>query len=190
MIETIDALAAVLDTLGRVKITNEKVRQAEQNDSRAKLMLDKAVRAYNLAIVEKIITALHTEGLGICIPDTFSQAHITEVNTMVGLVRSGTRRGGDHYYEYEEPFVETWLLCAGCRKNIAVRQGRDSLIELDVDAFWMKALRKDFDSYRFQPVFEWAVHYGITEQLIKSYYGPDGKKYRLGDSEISYRPKL
>lgn len=184
------AIQTVIAGFVKTKQTNESVRRAQERHRKAEHNLHQAVNSYNLAIVEQIITVLVDEGLGLC-EQGFSKFHVAKEAELMGIVLTGTRTTGDHYYEHDKHYVETYLKCKTCRDNMRLRRGYDSLVELDVRAYWTKKLRDEFtDLYSMHGVEEllvWAAQRGITALPITSQYS-QGQHYRLGETILSYKP--
>ncbi len=108
----------------------------------------------------------------------------------MGVVLTGTRTTGDHYYEHDEHYVETYLKCKACRKKMNLRRGYDSPVELDVRAYWIKKLKEEFvDLYSIgyvKNILEWAAERDITALPITRQYS-QGEHYRLGETVLTYK---
>lgn len=160
------------------------VRKAELRSRQAAHKLEQAVEAYNMALAEQIIQALVAEGLGLC-QTSYSDFHIAKEAGMMGIIRTGTVTRGDHYYEHDEPYVDTKLKCKECRANITIRRGSDSLVELDARAHWTKMLRNRLQprnayEHYLKELLVWAAEHGITEQPIRQEYSGSKASFRLG----------
>lgn len=108
----------------------------------------------------------------------------------MGVVLTGTRTTGDHFYEHDEHYVETYLKCKACRKKMNLRRGYDSPVELDVRAYWIKKLKEEFvDLYSIgyvKNILEWAAERDITALPITRQYS-QGEHYRLGETVLTYK---
>ena len=179
----------IVRSFARTKQAKESVSRAEQRYNKAEYNLRDAVNSYNMAITEQIIAALLSQGLGLC-EKRFSsdKFHIANEAELMGIVLTGTRTSGGHYYEHDEHYVETYLKCKECRSKMNLRVGYDSLIELDVRAYWTKKLRDEvvdlYSANYIEAVLEWAANNGITYLPITN----QGHHYRLGESRLTYEP--
>lgn len=181
-------MQAVIAGFVKTKKTSKGVARAEQRHNKAEYNLREAVNSYNLAVTEQIIAALVSQGLGLCEKRLSDKFHIANEAELMGIVLTGTRTTGGHYYEHDEHYVETYLKCKACRDKMNLRVGYDSLVELDVRAYWTKKLRDEvvdlYSASYIKEVLEWAACNGIAYLPITN----QGNDYRLGESTLSYKP--
>ncbi len=186
------AMQAVITGFIKTKQTNVSLRRAEDRHRKAQQSIKVAVTNYNSEIAQQIITALKSKGLGLCEQRFMSNKfHIVKEDELMGIVRTGTRTTGDHYYEHDEHYVETYLKCKECRSQMNLRTGYDSLIELDVRGYWQKKLLGEFRTLysitSIENILEWAANNGIVWLPITHQYSQDDH-YRLGETVLSYEP--
>ncbi len=186
------AMQAVVAGFVKTKQTNDSLRRAEERHHKAQHNIKVAVENYNLEIARQIATALALKGLGLCEQRFASDKfHIVNESELMGVVRTGTRTTGDHYYEHDEHYVETYLKCKECRSQMNLRTGYDRLIELDVRGYWQKMLLDEFGSLysttSIDNILEWSANHGIVWLPITHQYS-QGDYYRLGETVLSYKP--